>query len=155
MGTPISGNIRTKSNNQALQHLIGIVLFPSLLLVMLARCDEPGYTQFIIEIDSLVHPDTVMVLQQVEIEFYGVVGPDGCHKFKTIQVEPLSDSLLQFTVWGERPDYQTICPDVIVYLEGETYTMSVDKPGWQHIRVKQPDGSIFRDSLFVIQATQW
>lgn len=145
-----SGNLRHKFSKRSLLHLMEILLFTALFLLMLVRCDEPGYTRFVIKIDSLAHPDTVMVSQQVDFEFYGVVGRDGCHRFDTIQMEPLSDSLVRFTAWGERPGYQTVCPAVMVYLEGETYAISFATPGWQRIQVHQPGGSLFRDSLLVV-----
>ncbi|MCF7800744.1 MAG: hypothetical protein K9N34_01875, partial [Candidatus Marinimicrobia bacterium] len=115
---------------------VNAILSPLILfLIAIVSCEDLGYSSFKIHIDSLAHPATVMVSQEVDIEYYGFVGPDGCHDFKTIQMEPLSDSLIQFTVWGERSDYETICPAVEVYLEGETYTMTLDAPGWHHIRV--------------------
>lgn len=133
---------------------VNAMLLPLILfLISMVSCEDLGYTSFKIHIDSLAHPDTVMVSQEVDIEFYGLVGPDGCHDFKTIQMEPLSDSSVQFTVWGERPDYETVCPAVMVYLAGEIYTMTFDAPGWHHIRVSQPDGSVFRDSLIAVLPT--
>lgn len=129
------------------------VFFITLLLMLtLNSCSteptEERYSSYIIKIDSITLPDTISVSDTLIIKFDGTVGTDGCHRFKTFEVVD-SNSILDLTVWGEKPNYETACPAVMVYLNGKEYKMKPDRTGEYIIHVNQPDGSVLKDSVFV------
>ncbi|GBD90445.1 hypothetical protein BMS3Abin04_01162 [bacterium BMS3Abin04] len=60
-----------------------------ILLVLLNYCStEPGndYVDFKIKVDSVAVPDTISVNDSLIIKFYGMVGTNGCPRFKYFKV---------------------------------------------------------------------
>lgn len=127
-----------------------LFLFGSVLLLQYSCSTEPenNYTYFKIMIDSLSHQDTISVSDTLKIKFYGFVGPNGCHKFSHFEAHKKTNEL-ELTVWGSKPDFQTACPEVLVYLDGEEYKTVFNQAGLYHIKINQPDSSILLDSVYV------
>jgi hypothetical protein len=102
---------------------------------------------FQIKVDSLIHAPTVTLGDTADIQFFGVVGTDGCHSFSHFLVirQPTS---VDFAVWGKRAQAGA-CPFVMVYLNGTTYRYVPSQRGTLLIAVHQPDGSLLKDSLVV------
>lgn len=121
------------------------------MLLFFSFCStEPDsdYVYFKIKIDKLTHPDTIAVNDSLSIKFDGVVGYDGCHSFSNFEiVENLSD--LEITVWGIKPNSDTVCPAVMVYLDGKEYKTLFKRKGINRIIVHQPDNSLLIDSVYV------
>ncbi len=109
---------------------------------------ENDYTYYKIMVDSLSHPDTISVNDTLKIQFYGFVGPDGCHKFSHFEEHKISNQI-ELTVWGSKPNFQTACPEVLVYLDGEEYKTVLNQAGLYRIKINQPDNSILLDSVYV------
>jgi hypothetical protein len=122
----------------------------SVLLLQYSCSTEPEneYTYFKIMVDSLSHADTISVSDTLKIKFYGFVGPDGCHEFSRFEVHKKTNEL-ELTVWGSKPNFQTACPEVLVYLDGEEYKTVFNQIGIYHIKINQPDNSILLDSVYV------
>lgn len=99
-------------------------------------------------VDSLSHQDTISVSDTLKIKFYGFVGPDGCHKFSHFEAHKQTNEL-ELTVWGSKPNFQTACPAVLVYLDGEEYKTVFNQIGNHQIKINQPDNSILLDSVYV------
>ena len=131
-------------------NVLKLFIFASVLLLLYACSTEPenDYTYFKITIDSLSHPDTIFVSDTLKIKFYGFVGPDGCHKFSRFE-EQKTSNVLELTVWGSKPNFQTACPEVLVYLAGEEYKTVFNQAGLYHIKINQPDNSFLIDSVYV------
>lgn len=102
---------------------------------------------FQVKVDSISHPATVALGDTVDVKFFGVVGPDGCHAFSHFLVIRQPSSV-DFSVWGKRA-VADACPTVMVYLNGKTYRYIPSQRGTLQITIHQPDGSTFRDSLMV------
>lgn len=109
---------------------------------------ENKYTYFKIMVDSLSHRDTISVNDTLKIKFYGIVGPDGCHKFSHFEAHKKTNEV-ELTVWGSKPDYPTACPEILVYLDGEEYNTVFSQAGLYYIKINQPDNSILLDSVYV------
>lgn len=111
---------------------------------------EPNndFVDYKIKIDKITFSDTISVTDSLVIKFDGIVGRDGCHKFKYFEVENNFNEI-HFTVWGTRPNFNTACPAVMVYLNGKEYKAKFNQTGLYKIFVHQPDNSIFIDSIFV------
>ena len=127
-----------------------LFVFGSVLLLQYSCSTEPenDYTYFKIMVDSLSYQDTISVSDTLKIKFYGFVGPDGCHKFSHFEAHKKTNDL-ELTVWGSKPDFQTACPEILVYLDGEEYKTVFNQAGLYHIKINQPDNSILLDSVYV------
>ncbi|MGB5529519.1 MAG: hypothetical protein WBQ32_06075 [Ignavibacteriaceae bacterium] len=128
-----------------------LFIFANVLLLIYACSTEPeyDYTYFKIMVDSLSHPDTISVNDTLKIKFYGFVGPDGCHEFSRFEEHKISYDL-ELTVWGSEPSFQTQCPEVLVYLNGEEYRTVLNQTGNYLIKINQPDNSFLLDSVYVL-----
>jgi hypothetical protein len=127
-----------------------LLIFGSVLLLQYSCSTEPenDYTHFKIMVDSLSHAATISVNDTLKIKFYGFVGPDGCHKFSRFE-ENKKPNELELTVWGSKPNFQTVCPEILVYLDGEEYKTVFNQIGNYQIKINQPDSSILLDSVYV------
>jgi hypothetical protein len=127
-----------------------LFIFASVLILFYACSTEPenDYTYFKIMVDSLSHPDTISVTDTLKIKFYGFVGPDGYHKFSRFE-EHKKTNELELTVWGSKPNFQTACPEVLVYLDGKEYKTVLNQIGNYQIKINQPDNSLLIDSVYV------
>jgi hypothetical protein len=127
-----------------------LFIFGSVLLLQYSCSTEPenDYTYFKIMVDSLSHPDTISVNDTLKIKFYGFVGPDGCYEFSRFEVHSKTNELV-LTVWGSKPNFQTACPEVLVYLDGKEYKTVFNQAGLYHIKINQPDNSLLIDSVYV------
>jgi hypothetical protein len=128
-----------------------LLFFSSILFSQYSCSTEPenDYTYFKIMVDSISHSGIISVDDTLKIKFYGFIGPDGCHKFSRFE-EHKNNNVLELTVWGSKPDFQTACPEVLVYLDGEEYKTVLNQIGIYHIKINQPDNSILLDSVYVL-----
>jgi len=127
-----------------------LFIFSSVLLFQYSCSTEPenDYTYFKIMVDSISHADTISVSDTLKIKFYGFVGPDGCHEFSRFEVHKKTNEL-ELTVWGSKPNFQTACPEILVYLDGEEYKTVINQIGNYQIKINQPDNRILLDSVYV------
>jgi hypothetical protein len=127
-----------------------LFIFSSVLLIQYSCSTEPenDYTYFKIMVDSVSQPGTISANDTLKIKFYGFVGPDGCHKFSRFEAQKKANEL-ELTVWGSKPNFQTVCPEVLVYLNGEEYKTVFNQAGLYNIKINQPDNSILLDSVYV------
>jgi hypothetical protein len=127
-----------------------LLIFSSVLFFQYSCSTEPeeNYVAYKIKVDNITHPDTISITDTLIIKFYGFVGPDGCHRFTHVEEHKKTDQL-EITVWGSRPNFETVCPTVLVYLDGKEYKTVLNQIGTYQIRVNQPDDSFLNDSVYV------
>jgi len=130
--------------------ILWLFIFGSVLLLQYSCSTEPenDYTYFKIMVDSISHSGIISVDDTLKIKFYGFVGPNGCHKFSRFE-EQKNNNVLELTVWGSKPNFQTACPEVLVYLDGKEYKTVLSQIGIYHIKINQPDNSFLLDSVYV------
>jgi len=127
----------------------------SLLVFIWSGCDknnDPKTEEFIIQIDSIVHADTITVGETLSIKFYGKVGPNGCYAFdrlvpEYIQIDATTGELAT-TAFGIQT-FKDLCPDQEVYLNGSELIVSEMLPGNLVVKAMQPDGSAITQNVFV------
>jgi hypothetical protein len=125
-----------------------LVIFVVLLIYSCSTEPENDYIVFKIKVDKLTFPDTVSVNDSLTILFDGFVGSDGCHRFTHFEeIEKVNE--LQITVWGSKPNFDIVCPAVIVNLDGKEYNTLFKQIGIHKIVIHQPDNSLLIDSVFV------
>ena len=110
---------------------------------------ERNYIDFIIKIDKITFQDTLSVNDTLTIQFYGLVGYDGCHQFKEFETSQNS-SEIHITTLGTKPNFETICPTVMVYLDGKEFKTIFQQIGNYKIIIHQPDNSLLIESLVVM-----
>lgn len=117
--------------------------------ILCACSTEPNNEQylFIVQVDSIAHPQSVLLHDTITIQFYGTIGYNGCYSFSYFDasLEPLK---LDIAVIGELSN-DNVCPSVMVYLDGKEYKCEAKQKGWFKINIRQPDNSFLRDSLLV------
>jgi hypothetical protein len=127
----------------------------SVLVFSWSGCDNnngPDTEEFIIQIDSIVHADTITLGETLSIKFYGRVGPNGCYAFDRLVPEYMqidaSTGELATTAFGIQT-FQDLCPDQEVYLNGSELVVSDIPAGNLIVKALQPDGSAITQQVFV------
>jgi len=127
-----------------------LVIISSILLFLYSCLTEPEdkYIAYKIQVDSITHLDTISIIDTLIIKFYGFIGSDGCHRFSHFEEHEITNEL-ELTVWGSKPNFETVCPTVLVYLDGNEYKTVINQIGIFQIRINQPDGRFLIDSVYV------
>ncbi len=123
-----------------------------LLTVTWSGCKKdsgPKIEEYIIQIDSIVHPDTINFGQDLSIKFYGLVGPNGCYAFDKLVPEYISETNeLTVECWGIHT-FNDVCTEVIVYMDGQELLVSDVPVGDLIIKGIQPDGSAISQKVYI------
>jgi hypothetical protein len=99
------------------------------------------YEDYLIKVDSIHIPGTILSRTPFDIEFFGTVGFDGCHSFKTFN-QTSKDNDINIEVLGKYESNGT-CPAVLVTLNGQKLNMTLNLQGIYNIKIQQPDNSSF------------
>jgi hypothetical protein len=134
--------------------IISAVILLAGLLTWSSGCkkDDGPDPDFLIQIDSIVMPDTISLFDTLSVKFYGEIGPDGCYKFD--RFEPVDrdgsepDNSMKFKVWGKHEDNGN-CSQQIVYLDGAEIRITGIAKGNFNVFVIQPDGTIMVGLVYV------
>ena len=95
---------------------------------------------FLIKVDSIQVPNAVASNTPFEIAFFGTVGVNGCFHFEAFR-QNFNNNDIYIEAWGSL-DYQaTVCPTVMVYLEGRKLSLTIPAPGIYNLKIKQPDAN--------------
>lgn len=92
---------------------------------------------FLIKIDSIHLPDSIQSNTPFDIAFFGTIGFDGCHSFKTFNTV-LNNNNITIEVMGTFDNKAETCPTAIVSLDGRKLTLTITYPGVYNIRIKEP-----------------
>ncbi len=127
-----------------------LFIFTSVLLSQFSCSTEPedNYVSYKINVDNITQPDTISTNDTLRIKFYGFIGPDGCHRFSHFEEHEKTNEL-EITVWGSKPNFETVCPTILVYLDGKEYKTVLNHGGLYHVKINQPDNNILLDSVYV------
>jgi len=131
---------------------LSIGLFIALTIcVMIVSCSDDnsgGNAHFLIKVDSIHCPDSVTANTPFDIEFFGVVGFNGCYSFKTFN-QHIFDYDIQIEAWGTYDNSSGVCPEVLVLLNGQKLGMTFAKPGLYRIEITEPDNTIIIKNVLV------
>ena len=134
--------------------IISAIFIMAGLLIWSTGCkkDENPNNEFLIQIDSIVHPDTIQLTDTLSVKFYGEVGPNGCYSFNRFERMDLASgdpaSAIKIKTWGKYEDNGN-CTQQIVYLDGAEIGINGFIKGTFSILVIQPDGSIMTGLVYV------
>ncbi len=137
-----------------MKKLIFLFLVPvSLLVIFMAggcKLDNPSnvhYTEFVMQIDSIFHPDTIRIGGTLPIRFYGTIGPDGCYSFSRFN-GTLDGRNINITAYSKVSD-EEVCTQQIQYLDGVTLSVNQLDTGRYIIQVHQASPPNIIDTVFV------
>lgn len=109
----------------------------------------PKIEEFVIQIDSMVHPDTINFGDTLSIKFYGVVGPDGCYSFDELVAEYFSDvNELAVESWGIHT-FLDNCTQAIVYMNGKELLVTDIPAGDLTLVAVQPNGPNINQNVYI------
>jgi hypothetical protein len=118
--------------------------------LLLRSCLNDPYIKedYLIKVDSIHIPDPVTLNIPFDVEFFGTVGYNGCHSFKTFS-QTVNNNDITIYAWGTYENTNGICPAVMVYLEGEKLNMTVKVAGTYNLIIGEPDNSTFMRQITV------
>jgi len=105
---------------------------------------SPSLEFHIAQVDSLHFPEVIAPSDTLNVEFYGTVGPDGCHSFARFDVEASQRQLTITPVVRHVTSENAMCTMAIVPLN---HTFTADPPfseGALTLAVPQPNGEEIR-----------
>lgn len=143
-----------KKSDLSLSMKIRLNILPIIALAicaMLASCgndDSEAYSDFLIKVDSIHCPDSVTSNTRFDIEFFGVIGFNGCYSFKTFN-QHIFDYDILIEAWGTYDNSSGNCPDALVLLNGQKLGMTLSKPGIYRIEIAEPDNTIIIKNVLV------
>jgi hypothetical protein len=121
--------------------LILTILSVFTIFYLLFSCSREPYQvkQFLIQVDSIDVPVALNINKSFDIAFYGTIGTNGCFRFEAFN-QTFNNYEIYLEAWGSYNYQATVCPSVMVYLDGRKMTLTLTDPGIYTIRIKQPDG---------------
>lgn len=129
--------------------ILAMVLFALYWAGSLASCQQENDSErFLIKIDSVHIPESIVPNEAFDIEFFGYIGHNGCYSFSEFVLEK-QNQLVMAEAWGKLDVKSGICSDVIVYLRGEKLNCTLEEAGNYIFKIKQPDGTYFERVILV------
>jgi hypothetical protein len=112
------------------------------LFCYLYSCNGGPYQvkQFLIKVDSIQVPGVVTSNTPFDIAFFGTVGNNGCFRFEAFR-QNFNNNDIYIEAWGSLDYPATVCPAVMVYLDGRKLSMTVTSPGIYNLKIEQPDAN--------------
>ena len=105
--------------------LTTLAILISITVLIWSGCkkdDGPETKRYIIQIDSIVHPDTVNFGSEINIKFYGLIGTNGCYAFAEMIPEYIEGEL-RVVSWGIHT-FEDDCTQALVYMNGHELIVS-------------------------------
>ena len=121
--------------------IILILAIAGIFLIANQGCkkdDTPETRDFIIQVDSISHPDTISSADAFEVLFYGKIGDNNCFAFKEFQPAFGAD-FINITLYGTET-IKNDCLEGMVYLDGKGAAFTDMTQGEWTLNVLQPNG---------------
>ena len=119
-----------------------------ILMFVLGSCSLETKTvePYLIQIDSIVAPDTVTPKTVFEIRLFGIAGPNGCYALEKVYCFVTDDKNISIEARGTYRYDGKACPEGIVYLDTKVET-NVPSTGTYTIKILQQDNSYLEQKL--------
>jgi len=131
-------------SKETIAELISVII----LICFLGSCslDTKTVEPYLIQVDSVMAPDTVTPRTVFDIRLYGIVGPNSCYSLEKAYCYVTDTKEIQIEVRG-RYQYDGItCAQAVVYLDTKVET-NVPSPGIYTIKVLKQDNSYIEKKL--------
>ena len=119
-----------------------------ILIFVLGSCSLETKTiqPYLIQVDSIVAPDTVTPKTVFEIKLYGIVGPSGCYSLEKVYCFVTDDKNISIEARGNYRYEGKACPEGTVILDTKVET-NVPSTGTYTIKVLRQDYSYLEQTL--------
>ena len=125
-----------------------IAAFLICFLAYFSSCQkDEDYNYFRIQVDSVYIPESVLASQPFEVEFYGIVGYNGCYSFEKFVSDKQNKTILVEALG--KYNVNSVCPTVMVYLNGKKIEFLLEEAGSYKLRIKQPEGTFLERQFWV------
>lgn len=113
--------------------------------------NDPSRTEeYLIQVDSIAHPDTVGAGKSFPIAFFGMIGPNGCCRFLRFETERKANQLTIWTVGEKKTGQNLMCPEYLPLLDGTVLRVMAPDSGNLSISVTNPGlGNVLRSSVVI------
>jgi hypothetical protein len=128
---------------------LSLILFCSFLLSCHLDSYETG--NFLIKVDSIRVPDVIVKNIPFDIEFFGTIGSNGCHRFEYFNNSIIGNEI-SIEAWGSFDTRDGACTTVMVYMDGQKLTLTIPSPGIYNIIIVQPDNTSLMRQITVSEA---
>ena len=119
-------------------------------IISFSNCNKETVTKFLIEVDSIVMADTILLSEILNVELYGTIGNNACYEFSNLEIEQI-DTTIIMEVWGKKTESKDLdCPEMLVLLDGAVVEISFNNPGTYVIEVKLPDNRKLSEPVVVL-----
>lgn len=108
--------------------------------------ESPG-EEYIIPIDSIIHPDTIIAGEKLSIAYYGILGTSDCYSFYRFDVN-FDQDIINTTAIGLYTETED-CEDGIYYIDGEELSVHDLPEGDFSIIVNLPRSSTIEGKVHV------
>ena len=107
--------------------------------IMLFSCnlDQSSNNDFLIKVDSIHTPDSVVSNTTFDIVFFGTIGFDKCTSFKTFN-QTYNNNDVDIEAWGTYNSTPAVCPPALITLDGQKLPMTLPFPGVYRILIQDP-----------------
>ena len=106
----------------------------------LSSCKNDSFSanDYLIKVDSIHSPDSVISNNPFDVVFFGIVGFNTCQQFKTFNTV-YNNNDVNIEAWGTDNSNGALCGEGIVYLDGHKVTLSFFQKGSYRIEVNEPN----------------
>lgn len=124
--------------------LISVII----LIFLLGSCtlDSKTVEPYLIQVDSIIAPDTVNPKNVFDIRLLGIVGPNSCYSLEKVYVYVTDQKEIQIEVRGRYQYEGVACKEGIVLLNAKIET-NVPASGVYTIKALQQDNSFLEKKL--------
>ena len=105
---------------------------------MLFSCNlnqNSSSNDFLIRVDSIHAPDTVVSNTPFNVVFFGTIGFNECASFKTFNRTDENTFNIGIEAWGTYNSTSAVCPPAMVTLNGQKLSLTLPLPGVYRISI--------------------
>ena len=117
--------------------IVLIILLTLCIGLLSCNTDKNETNDFLIKVDSIHVPETIVSANPFEIVFYGVIGFNGCYSFKSFNTVNNGSTII-VEAWGTSDFSNLLCPDALVTLDGYTLKLTIPTPGIYKVIIHEP-----------------
>jgi hypothetical protein len=117
--------------------IVLIILMTFCIGLLSCNTDKNETNDFLIKVDSIHVPETIVSGNTFEIKFYGVIGFNGCYSFKSFNTVNNGGTII-VEAWGTSDFSNLLCPDALVTLDGYTLKLTISVPGIYKLIIHEP-----------------
>lgn len=119
-----------------------VLIISALLFVFLSTScmkeKTPQSEEYVIKVDSIQVTDNVRVGSQIEVDFFGMIGPNGCSSFSRYIIKS-NGKLHNVTLIGKRKVGENlICTENLPMLDGMSLSLPADSIGVYTVEIVNP-----------------